>query len=136
MIDYFVGFGKASDWARAISQTPVNVECVTKYDGSDKMGLRSATQFLVMSQHKGDEVLYFMAVVDRFLAAPNLEPMDGADKHEQRRNSAYEAAERWLNDKMIPFRRAMIAQPKTLTLLEGDPDFMHYDAEQDKWVTP
>ena len=132
MNDQFVGFGTSTDWLQAINRDgPVNVECVTEISGNGSYGIRSATQYVILTQVKDGEVLYFLDPVDRY-STQDSRPMFDEEKHIQRAKSAFDATLAWLKEQGIfNARRAMVAMPKNLRRLEGTADYMRWNKEAD-----
>lgn len=137
----FVGFSSTTDWLAAIdTYMPVNADVVTMQDPSSHAGLTHATTYMILSQHQGgedfSEILYCQVMVDRFEMV-NGEPLEApaeAGRHEQRSTSAQVVMVAWLEQHQLKFRRAVLAAPKDLRMLEGNADFLRYDKEHGVYV--
>lgn len=136
--NFFVGFGTMEDWAAAIDQgQPVNAESVTETTAANKRyNLTRCTQLLLVSQVCGAEVLYCRKLTGAFLSADGgLHPMgDDLKKIIDRERSAWDVLVGWLEEQGLVYRRAMVALPTKMKLLDGNAGFLAYDQARDIWI--
>lgn len=138
-MDYGIVFIGLPDEAALREVGPLgrfNVDTPTITTGGSH-GIETATAYLVISYHDqgAGEVFYLMRRIDQYqtINGQFMEPGEG-DKHRQRKESAQLAAEAWLAREQIPYRRALIAVPEGLRLLEGEAEFLLYDKESDRYT--
>jgi hypothetical protein len=131
----FVGFGALEDWLVAIDRSrPVNAECIVDPGKFGKFGVAIHKQVLVVSQTEpGGDVLYCRVHFDSYQSFQN-QPAFEAEKHHRRGETAWAVIQQWLIEQGLTFRRAIVATPHNLTLLEGHADCLRYDKETDAYI--
>lgn len=133
MANQFVGFGTSTDWIAEVDKSfPVNAECVAEGGKGDRYGIRLTTQYIVLSQVKGSEVLYCLVPVDRYQTM-DFHPMFDEEKHVARAKTAFDITLAWLEQNGIRPRRSIVAMPRSLKKLEGVAEYMRYDKESDTY---
>jgi hypothetical protein len=133
----FIGFGTLEDWLAAIeSSQPVNADCIVEPGASDRHGVAVCTQAIVCSQvTERGEVLYARVPVGRYQAfAGETRALFEPERHAARALAAWTVAQAWLSDQNLTIRRAVVAMPRNLKLLDGHCAFMRYDQAADSYV--
>jgi hypothetical protein len=132
----FIGFGTLEDWRAAIDPArPVNAESISSPGKAGRFGISYVRQSVVLSQiDSSGHVLYVQ------LLTGGHESMDGANaafeggRHHRRALSAWAIVNAWLSEQGLGARRALIAMPRSLKLLDGHSALMRYDKATDTWV--
>jgi len=134
MSKHFIGFGNTRDWFNALDQTlPVEFNVIVDPGRFGKFGVALHRQYLVLSQVQRSEVLYCRVLVDNYQTL-GTDPLDNHAKHERRAESAFSVAEAWLKEMGVSYRKAIVAVPHNLKLLEGYAHFMRYSKDTDSYA--
>jgi hypothetical protein len=132
---HFVGFGLMEDWLVAIDpERVINAECLAQSVGQGNV-ISLIRQYLIVSQVDAEgHALYCRVPFDAYQSMDGVNPLaHEADTHHQRALAAWAALEAWLTAHALTYRRAVIAAPQSLTLLDGVADFLspaHVDRDQ------
>lgn len=133
---HFIGFGTLADLVAALDRAaPVQADCVTDFSGQNKrLGLTYYKQVIVVSQPAPHgNVLYCRIIVDQY-ESMNQSPLFHPEQHLRRAETAWAVVHAWLVEQGLTLQRAVVATPRSLKLLEGHADCLHYDKESDTWL--
>lgn len=118
----FIGYATIDQWLLVIDRSkPVFASLVTEPGEAAQYNLRTDQLVIMVTQPEEDLVHYFRTVVSE------LRYLDGTPfdvDHKRRITSASEAWQKvqdWLTDHKLSFRQGVIASPKGLRFLDGDP---------------
>lgn len=136
----YVGYGSSEAFMRdRPAECRVNVDTITEQSSGGQYGLGHAYTWLLLSYHEQgtDEVSYLQVKIDGWQTVhgePFAQDEAGAIAvHRRRADSALGAATDWLTSQAVPYRRAVIAMPRDLKILEGDASWLQYHKEGDEF---
>jgi hypothetical protein len=138
MPTFYLGYSTLTEWRAAIdANQPVNALSIIEPGRASVRsgGLQFNKQVIVLSQQQGGTVHYLRLVTDGYQSINGLSAVHEMRLHEQRAESAWVIVQAWLAEQGLTFRRAILAFPKTLRLLDGSAGtLMEFSRELDRWI--
>lgn len=135
---HFIGYRHFSDWLHQINpDEAVYAASVSELTNAGLPGLVTVRHAIVVSQiDRLNHVHYAKATTDRYDSQDGLAPMFHEEQHAHRADSAWALLLDWLSRHVptLAVRKAIVAVPKDLVLLNAVADFMHFDKASNRWL--
>ena len=130
-LGHFIGYGSLEDWAEAIStHEPVYACPLTEPDKPNAQGMRTDRLVITCSQPDDRGHVHYCRLRVGFLQYIGDTPINqDHEERKQRLDQAWEIVETWLRDRGFTIRRAAVAVPVDLKLMDGWAGFLRWDKE-------